>query len=298
MNKEVKNYIAIMFAVLFWALSFIWFKIANVEYRPITIVFLRVVISTALLTIYLLLTKGFQKVRKSDYKWFFLMAFLEPFIYFLGESYGLTYVSSTVASVLIATIPIFVAIGGWILYRERLSIINYSGILLSFSGVIIFIFTRDGRLTFEIRGLLLMFLAVLSAVGYSLVLKKLVENYSPVFIVNTQNLIGALLFLPLFLFTELKHYPGTDLTSKAFLAILQLSVFTSAGAFILFSYVVKNLGVTKANAFANAIPVLTALFAFLMLGELMTPQQYIGMVIVVAGLFLSQYSKKRFRSKP
>ena len=293
MSSAYKSYLAIITAIVFWALSFVWFKIANEVYRPITIVFMRVVISTAILSIYLVVSKGFRKIGKKDFKWFLLLGFLEPFLYFIGESYGLTYVSSTVGSVLIATIPIFVAIGGWIIFREKLSAINYIGIGVSFLGVVIFIFTSDGKLSFDIKGLLLMMLAVFSAVGYTLVLKKLVENYKPVFIVNTQNLIGAVLFLPVFLVNELKHFPLDMFGSRSFISVLELSIFTSAGAFILFSYVVRTIGVTRANAFANGIPVLTAIFAYFMLGDILSVQQLAGMLVVIGGLFLSQYTRKR-----
>ena len=292
MNRDLKSYIAITLAVIFWSLAFIWFKIANEVYRPITIVFFRVTISSGILFLFLLVSGKLRWIPWSDLKWFVLMSFFEPFIYFLGESYGLTYVSSTVASVLIATIPIFAALGSWLIYRENLRFINYSGILLSFAGVVIFILTREGRLTFEVAGLILLMIAVFAAVGYTLVLKKVVENYSPAFIVMAQNLIGAIMFLPLFITLEVPRFPGVEPFTPAFNSILKLAIFTSGAAFILFSIVVKNIGVTRANAFANAIPVLTAFFAFFMLGDRITVQQLTGMIIVITGLFLSQYGLK------
>ena len=73
-----------------------------------------------------------------------------------------------------------------------------------------------------------------------------------------------------------------------FKPILELSVFASCGAFILFAYSVAKMGITKANVFSNCIPVFTALFSFIMLGEQLTVQNIIGMMIVIAGLFMSQ----------
>ena len=49
-----------------------------------------------------------------------MLALFEPFLYFLGESFGLTYVSATVGSVLISTIPVFATIGAWLIFREKL----------------------------------------------------------------------------------------------------------------------------------------------------------------------------------
>ena len=70
MNNNVKTYGAVVLAMIFWAFSFIWFKVANEKLLPITIVFIRLLFSTILLTIYLLLTNNFMKIKKKDRKLF------------------------------------------------------------------------------------------------------------------------------------------------------------------------------------------------------------------------------------
>ncbi len=274
--------------MIFWSLSFIWFKVANETFRPITIVFIRLTFSVILLTSYLIIKKKFMKIKKEDRRLFAMLALFEPFFYFLGESFGLTYVSATVGSVLISTIPVFATIGAWIVFRERLKVINYAGIILSFLGILVFMIRGDGGMSFNPRGLALLALAVFSAVGYNLTLSRLVGSYSPVFIVNVQNTIGALLFLPVFLFTDFRHVINTPVSIAAFLPIIELSVFASCGAFILFAFSVRSMGITKANVFTNFIPVFTALFSFIILGDKLTMQNIAGMMIVVAGLLMSQ----------
>lgn len=236
-----------------------------------------------------------MKINKGDRKLFLMLALFEPFFYFLGESYGLTYVSATVCSVLISTIPVFAAIGAWLIFKERLRIINYAGIILSFIGVLVFILNKDGSITLNIKGLGLILFAVLAAVGYNLTLNRLVGTYSPVYIVNVQNIIGAILFLPLFLILDFKNFINTPYTFDMFKPIIELALFASCGAFILFAYSVKQIGITKANVFTNCIPVLTALFSFLLLGDKLTVQNIIGMVVVIAGLFMSQMNGNKRR---
>lgn len=274
--------------MIFWAFSFIWFKMANADFRPVTIVFLRLIFAIILLTSYLVYTKRFVKIRKSDYKLFFLLAFFEPFIYFIGESYGLTYVSATVCSVLISTIPVFAAIGARLIFKERLSFMNYSGIVLSFLGVLIFVMNSDGGLSYSVKGIALIFLAVFAAVGYNLTLSRLVYHYSPIYIVNVQNVLGAIFFLPLFLTMELKPFMAITFNFKIFIPVILLASFASCGAFILFAFSVRNLGLMKANVFTNSIPLFTAFFSFLLLGDKLTIQNLIGMVVVITGLSLSQ----------
>jgi drug/metabolite transporter (DMT)-like permease len=279
--------------MIFWSFSFLWFKAANQTYRPVAIVFIRLLLSVILLSLFLFFTKGFVKIKKEDRKLFIMLATFEPFFYFLGESFGLTYVSATVASVLISIIPVVATLGAILIFKERLKAINYAGIIISFIGVMVFILNGNGTLSFDVRGLVLLMVAVLSASGYNLTLSRLVDKYSPVFIVNMQNMIGALLFLPIFLFFDLHHLFNTPFSLRHFIPIIELSVFASCGAFILFAYSVGNMGISKANVFSNCIPLFTALFSFILLGDKLTLQNIAGMIIVIAGLCLSQINGNR-----
>jgi drug/metabolite transporter (DMT)-like permease len=293
LNQNLKSYGSVIVAMIFWSFSFIWFKMANKTFNPITIVFIRLLFATILLSLYLIVTRGFMKIKKKDRKLFLMLALFEPFFYFLGESYGLTYVSATFCSVLISTIPVFAAIAARLIFKERLKGINYAGIFISFIGVLIFILNSDGSLSFNVKGLLLILFAVLTAVGYNLTLSRLVGSYSPVYIVNVQNIIGAILFLPLFAVLDLRDFITIPFTFEMFRPIIQLAVFASSAAFVLFAYSASHMGITRTNVFSNCIPIFTALFSFMLLGEELTVQNLVGMAIVVAGLFMSQMSGRR-----
>jgi drug/metabolite transporter (DMT)-like permease len=288
LNNRVKTYGAAILAMIFWAFSFIWFKVANETFNPITIIFMRLLFSVLLLTIYLVLTRNFVKIKRKDLKLFLLLTLFEPFLYFLGESFGLTYVSATVCSVLISTIPVFATLAAWLILKERLKVINYAGIILSFIGVLVFILNKDGSISFNVKGLGFLLLAIFSAVGYSLTLSRLIGTYSPVFLVYVQNVVGVVLFLPLFIISDYSYFINTPFTFIMLRPVIELAVFASCGAFILFAYTVRNLGITKANVFSNCIPVFTAIFSFIILGDKLSVNNITGMVIVIVGLLLSQ----------
>lgn len=296
MKNLFVKYGAVILSMIFWSFSFIWFKVANETFRPLTIVFIRLVIAIIILNVFISLTGNHIKIRKEDRKLFLLLALFEPFLYFLGESFGLTYVSATTGSVIISTIPVIAALGAWLLYREKLRIINYMGIIISFIGILVFIFNKDGSLSFDVRGIILLLFAVFSAVGYNLTLNRLVVSYDPVYIVNIQNMIGALLFLPLFLIFELRHLADTTITFRSLIPVAELSLFASCGAFILFAYSVRQMGISRANVFTNCIPIFTAFFSFIVLGDEMTMQNIAGMIIVIAGLFMSQINGRPKKS--
>ena len=143
------------------------------------------------------------------------------------------------------------------------------------------------------KGLALLFLAVIAAVGYNMVLHRLVTQYNPVSIVNIQNTIGIILFLPLFLIFDLRKLLTTGIVAESFGSIVLLAIFASSGAFVLFAYSVRHLGISRANVFSNLIPIFTALFAFLIIGDRLTLRNGVGMMIVIAGLFLSQAQKRK-----
>lgn len=279
----------------FFAFSYVWFKIANEAYRPLTIVFFRLATAVIVLSLFLYITGRFEKIRKEDSLYFFLIALFEPFLYFIFESHGLALVSSTVASVLIATIPIFTAIGALILFREKLSIFNYAGVLISFTGIMIFIVAGKSNLSFNPRGIILMLSAVMCATAYSLILRRLANLYRPVYIVNVQNIIGLALFLPVFIISEGKHFREIQFDPEAAIAVAQLAIFASCGAFILFGYTVRKIGVTRANIFANIIPVMTAAFAYYSIGEIISSEKFVGIIIMIAGLYMAQI---KFSLKP
>jgi drug/metabolite transporter (DMT)-like permease len=121
-------YTAATLAALFWGFSFVWFKQAFLVYKPITIVFLRLVIATVLLNVYIKVAGKKQKIDKKDYKLFLLLAFFEPFCYFLGESFGLTFVSATVGAIIISTIPLFTPFLTYFLIKEKITIYGIVGL--------------------------------------------------------------------------------------------------------------------------------------------------------------------------
>ena len=135
--------------------------------------------------------------------------------------------------------------------------------------------------------------AVISAVGYNLTLSRLVGTYSPVYIVNVQNIIGAILFLPLFLILDFNHFINTPFTFKMFIPIIAACSFCLVRCIYTFCLFCQKYGNIKSKCFFKLHPVFTALFSFILLGEKLTFQNITGMIIVIAGLFMSQMNGRK-----
>lgn len=295
-KKTAGVYLSAIVAMVFWAFSFIWYKEVLVAYKPISLVLMRLIISSVLLIAATASLGRLNRIKKKDIKTFILMSFLSPFLYFLGESYGVSYMPSTVAAVIIATIPLFSPIGAYYYLNERISMMNFLGIVVSVVGVGLVVFHKGLNLS-EVHpiGIAFMLLAVVAALGYSLIVKKLADRYNVLSIVAYQNLIGIFFFLPLFFLLDFKQFIQVVPTWDVIKPLLSLGVFASTFAFIFFTYAIKNLGISKANIFTNTIPVLTAILAFFILNEEITPVKMAGILVVVLGLFLSQLRSGMFK---
>jgi len=289
-------YVAVILAFVFWGCTFVAFKYAILSFRPITVVFFRLLVSIFFLFGFALAFKRLNRIKKKDQKWFFLLALVEPFFYFLGESFGLTLVTATVGAVIISTIPLIVPFAAYYLFREKLTPMNYLGLGISFAGVLLVVLTKSGGLAADWKGILLMFVAVLSAVSYTMVVKILAEDYTPITITAYQSFYGLLMFVPLFLIFEVPHLDIIQWTTNSLLAVGFLGVFGSGICFILITIGIRELGAARANIFGNLIPVVTALVSFFVLKEAMPLLKILGIVIVILGLLLSQISSLRVKS--
>jgi drug/metabolite transporter (DMT)-like permease len=211
----------------------------------------------------------------------------------MGESYGLLFVSSTIGAIIVATIPLFSPIAASKFHGEKISIRTFIGILLSFFGVSIVVLDSSFSFTASPLGISLEFLAVISAVFYTVVLKKLAVKYNPTTIISYQNFFGIIYFLPLWLIFEFRDFTAIPFNVPAFAGILKLAVFGSCIAFIFYAHSVKRLGINRVNIFINIIPVFTAIFAWYILDDPLTLRKFVGIIVVIAGLLVAQVKLRK-----
>jgi len=282
-------YLLALLAMLFWGMSFIWSTIVFEYYDPITTVFLRLVLSTLILKCIIIIWKKKEKIRKEHYSLFMLSALMNPFLYFLGENFGLKLTSPSISAVIIALIPLLTPVAGiWVL-KEKLSRMNIAGMIISFTGLIVLLVKPDMTMRASPAGVALLAFAVVVAIVYSVLLKRLTAHYSAMTIIAVQNFIGVLYFLPLFLIFGFSEFISIVPSARLVYSMLQLAFFASTVAYVLYTITTRHLGISRTNIFTNLIPVFTAVFSWFILGELFDLPKIIGMLIVLAGVALSQY---------
>lgn len=292
-NKTLWGYIGISFSMLFWGFSFVWTKqLLNAGFPVFTIVFFRLLIASVIFVSLFKIQRKLEKVRKGDWKKFLSLAFFEPFLYFIGEDFGLKFTSASFASVIIALIPIIVSLTMYFMEGEQLSWKLLAGTIISIIGIGIMTFGTDNGISFSMKGFCWLLLALFAAGGYSVLLSRLVQDYSPITITTYQNMLAIPFYLPFVCVFDLRHWGEITWSFQSLLSLVCLAVFCSAGAYMLYSFAAKKIGITKTTVFTNAIPIVTIIIAAILGLEAFTFQKFAGIVLVVFGVIFSQMKRK------
>ncbi|MBR6166888.1 MAG: EamA family transporter [Paludibacteraceae bacterium] len=298
--------IALVISMIIWSVSGIAIKHALAVLPPFTMIVMRFVPAVLLMLIIGIVRRKhslfcLQKMDLKDLPLFLIAGTCQPFLYYLLETFTYDALNSpTIAETLLSTSPLLSPIFAALLLRERVTKYNIIGILISTGGV--FALTLIGATDYSIGnswGILLAFAAVSAAVVDSIMMRKAPLKYSALSFVFYTQLISLMYFIPLWLWREGPSvFDNGQWTmdngqfTTALWCVAYLSVFASVVAFILFCYALRQIGVTQANAFNNIRPAFTALWMLLFFGEHLPVGKWIGMILIIFGLFVCQKQEK------
>ena len=294
---------SVVFAMLCWAGAGIAVKEALVVFSPLTLIVLRFSLAIVLMMLVGLLFRGhevlgLQRVDKRDIPLFVLGGLFQPFLYFIFETYTYqSFASPTIAEAMLSTQPIMAPILAFIILREKVTRNNVVGILISTVGMLLLLLV--GANDFALGnpwGVLLAVVTVSMSVGYTIILRRIPTRYSSLSIVFYVQLVALVLFYAVWGVFDRQSLQDTIAPLSADLspviAVGYLAVFASVTAFILFCYTVRQIGVTRANVFNNVRPVFTALLMWVIFDEQLPIWKWVGIIVIVIGLFISQKQRK------
>lgn len=296
--SKVLTYIASTFAITLWGMSYIWTdKLIALGIPIFYFVFVRILLAGIILFLFNTAYTRIKRIQRQDLPKFLLLAFFEPFIYFICETYGLKLTGSpTLSALVIATIPIFSIGAGMLFFKEKINAVNVIGIFFSLVGILMVVMAKGELGENFIWGVVLLLIAVISEVGHASITKSLAGNYSSQIIVMYQFLIGAIYLFPLFIWKGLDGFSiETHFTPEVWYPIICLAVLCSSLAFSLWVSTIKSLGVAKSSIFSALIPVAAAIIAWILGHEMLDQRQWTGIGISTLGVILSQYTMKRKR---
>lgn len=295
-NGSLLTYGALFLAILFWGLSFVATKVALLSFTPFCLIFFRFIVASLFFG-WLLQRKGFPTLNRKNIKGLALLAIFQPGLYFTFETLGLQYTSATKTSLIIATIPIVVLFLSIIFLKEKIRWINAVGIVISIIGVSLLVFGSNSgsALGGSLLGDSLIAGAVLSAAIYMIIARHLGQTIAPIQLTGMQIIFGAIIFFPAFLY-DLPTVDWRVVTTKGIIALAALTIFATIGAFLCYNFALNRVPAARAAVCLNGIPVVTAFGAWILLGETVTFPQLIGGIIVLAAVFLANYTPNNLQN--
>lgn len=289
---------ALILAMMIWGSSLVAQKYALLAFSPMAMNFGRMAVASLC---FLFVLRRFRGVRRhylpGDWWRLALLALFEPCLYFVFEAWALTKTSASQAGMIIAMMPLMIALAARLILKETLSRRTLPGFVVAITGAVWL--SAGGESTEHapapVLGNVLEFIATIFATGYTITSKQLARRYPPLFLTAVQAFSGAVFFLPVMLLVSPPVVAELSLTPL--LSMLYLGVFVSLGAYALYNYGLSKVPAIYAAALINLIPIFSLLLGWLILGEELTPSQYAASALVLSGVMISQSTPRDAREE-
>jgi drug/metabolite transporter (DMT)-like permease len=234
--------------------------------------------------------------NKAHFKAIAFVVIFQPILYFLFEIYGLNLLKSAEAGMMIALIPVFVAIFSSIFLKEAPTFLQVLFIFVSVIGIVIIQWNEiSGG---NPLGFILMLLAVMSAAMFNIASRKASKVLNAAEITYFMMLTGAIVFnlfyvIQLVFENRIFDY-FINLTNLTVLfPLLYLGIIASIGGFFLVNFALKHLEAHVSSMYANLATVISIIAGAVILNEVITLNQYLGSMFILVGV----YGTVRFQKK-
>lgn len=283
-------YLEAVFAVVVWGATFIATKIALQEASPATIVWIRFAIGVLILGVTVLSRRQFMLPERSDIAYLALLGFIGVTFHQWLQATGLQTAQATTTAWIVASTPVFIAILGWLILRERFDWVRIAGILLAAAGVLTVV--SKGNLAALAAGQegttgdLLIFISAINWAVYTVLSRRELARHPAARMMFYVMLFGWI-FTTIWIFgfgPGLHELPG--LSAKAWAAILVLGIFGSGLAYIAYYDALQELPASRLGAFLNIEPLVTTVLAAFMINEAITLVTLIGGAVIILGVYL------------
>jgi drug/metabolite transporter (DMT)-like permease len=275
----MSKWLVLGFTIIFWGLAFAAIKYSMVFLNPFELASLRFLIAD----VFFLLSLAARRcsLEKRDLPPIFLLGLFGVTIYHVFLNAGEIYVTSGVASLIIATAPIFVLILSWIFLGERITKGKVIGVLIAFGGVAALSKPESGG---SPVGMILVFISALSAAGYTVLGKKLMQRYDFFALTSYAMLFGS---IPILYFSV----PGLGkilaiMDPGLIYSVVFLGVFSTYLGYLGWYYFLEREEASRASVFLLTIPFVALIAGAVMLNESITLLTIAGGIAVIFGILL------------
>ena len=241
---------------------------------------------------------NFFKVRinKKDLFFLWLQSLTGMFLFRLFLLYGLKFTTASQSGIITSTGPAVLAILSLIMLKEKISLYKWAGIILCVAGIIfINSITPSGDssdLSLVLLGNALVLLAVIGESLFTVFRKKISFSDKP--ITSTMIIIAFafVMFLPLSVY-EAAQFNFYVLTFADFVPLIIYGLFCTVLAYICWFSGVSKVRLSVAAGFTGIMPVSSVLLSVVILGETITWQHIVGIMFVLAGIYIIAFRKEK-----
>jgi len=288
---------ALLLLAAVWGASFLFYRVAVPVLGPFVLVELRVLLAGLALLAYALIVRKKLELRANLGK-LFILGLLNSVIPFTLIAAAQLTLSASLASILNATTPLFAAIAASIWLSEKLSVKRLMGLPIGVLGVAALV--GWSPLEFNAQVALAVGMMLLAALAYALAgiyIKHQLTGVSGLTLAAGQQLsAAAMLIVPATL-----NVPTTPPSLTVALAVLALALVSTALAYLLYFYLMAEVGPTKTLSVTYLIPLFGSLWGVLFLQERFTAGMLVGLALVMLSVTLvnevSLPFLRRFRGK-
>ncbi len=288
-RSKLFTYIEAMFAVIVWGASFIATKIALREISPVTAVWLRFSMGVIILGLAVALRNQLSLLRRSEWAYFALLGFLGVTLHQWLQSNGLQTSEAGTTAWIVSMTPVFMAVLGWIVLKEKLGWIKIAGILLAFIGVLIVVSKGDIRSIsigkFGAPGDKLILISALNWAVFSALSRRGLKTH-PATLMMFYVMSFGWLFISILFFARQNISEIGKLTINGWFGITFLGVFCSGLAYIAWYDALQALTTAQTGVFLYIEPLIAVVVAFFILGEAITSALLIGGAVIILGVWL------------
>jgi drug/metabolite transporter (DMT)-like permease len=288
-NTKIIPYLEALFAVVVWGASFIATKIAVGQISPISVVWIRFAIGIPILFAAVLMRKQFAFPKGTEWLYFSLLGFLGIAFHQWLQSNGLQTSEATTTAWIVATTPAFLSILGWLVLKEKLTLIQTSGIILAMVGVIVVVskgdFTSLSIGKFGAPGDVLILISSVNWAVFSILSRRGLKDHPSTrmtfWVMTIGWLITSVAFIGQGRYTELPQ-----LDARGWWSLIYLGIFTTGLAYIAWFDVLSQLPAAQSGAFLFLEPPSSMIVAAVVLNEQVTIASIIGGAVILLGVWL------------
>lgn len=295
MKNKLNTHFLLFLAVLFWGLtpSFMKLSLLEIEILPFSVLRLFVAFLTSGLL--LIILGNWKRIEKKDWIHFIIIGFFGFFVFQFCFPFGVKKTSASIASLIMATLPINVIIINLLSRSEKVNLKTGIGISLSIAGITAIVMGTNGGISLEgtyASGVILLIAAEMGFAVYTIKAKALISRYS---LYQVMFIVILFSFLP-FLIISAKHFSFLKLSTIspfAWSGVVFTGIMGTCIGNIFWYRGIQDLGSTKTSIYANLPPIFGISASFVFLNETLTLLQILGGLVIMSGVILVNRKKAK-----